>query len=175
MTSAPDVSAVVRDLAAHPVQHLVLRWNWKTALLSTVLRGAIFFTANLPEGLVAAAAAFGRDAVFRVPLGGLYGAIGQAFSRAQPAWASYVVVMVMLPAIAHVAEFLVHWLGGTPRLGTAITASVIFSAFSALFNLFLMRRGALLVGGAGEGFGSDLRRMPRLIGEFLILPARWLR
>ena len=174
MTAPPDVRDVVRHLAAHPVERLIRRWNWKAALLSAVLRGAIFFTTTMPEGLRVAGAALARDMVFRVPLGGLYGAIGQAFREAHPPWASYLVVMVIVPAIAHVAEFLVHWVGGTPRLGTAITASIAFSAFSALFNLFLMRRGALLVGGAGDGLGTDLRRLPGLLAEFLIAPVRWL-
>jgi hypothetical protein len=171
-----DVREVIVEIARHPVKVLVRRWNWKTALLSTLLRGAIFFGSTVPEGLRPAAAALGRDVLFRVPLGGFYGAVGQAFSNATPAWASYVIVMVIVPAVAHVAEFLVHWTGGTPRLGTAITISIAFSAFSALFNLFLMRRGALLVAGAGEGFGTDLRRLPRLLGEFLLwLPVSAVR
>jgi hypothetical protein len=173
------VREVVGDLVTHPVDLLVRRWNWKTALLSALLRGTIFFVSTMSEGPRAALAAFGRDVIFRVPLGGFYGALGQAFSAARPVWASYVVVMVIVPAIAHVAEFLVHWIGGTPNLETAIAASITFSAFSALFNLFLMRRGALLVAGAGEGFGADMRRMPRLLGEFVLwLPLsaiRWLR
>jgi hypothetical protein len=170
------VREVVRDLVRHPVRMLVRRWNWKTALLSALLRGTIFFASTISEGLRPAAAALGRDVLFRVPLGGFYGAVGQAFSSARPVWASYLIVMVIVPAMAHVAEFLVHWTGGTPHLGRAITASVTFSAFSALFNLFLMRRGALLVAGAGDGFGADMRRMPRLLGDFLaVLPRMVLR
>ena len=167
MTQAREVRVVLREVAAHPVDLLIRKWNWKTAVLTAALRGAIFFMTTIPEGLATAAAVLGRDLLFRVPMGGLYGAVSQAFCYATPAWASYLVVMVAVPAIAHLAEFLVHWLGGTPRLGTAITASIALSAFSALFNLFLMRRGALLVGEPNGGFAGDLKQMPRLLVEFV--------
>jgi hypothetical protein len=47
-------------------------------------------------------------------------------------------------------------------------SSVVFTTLSTLFNLYAMRRGALLVGGQGRGFGSDLRALPGLIGGFLV-------
>lgn len=169
------VRDVLRDLAAHPFRQLIYRWNWKTALLTAAIRGAIFFSTNVTAGLAIASEVLVRDLVFRVPLGGLYGAISQAFSGARPSWAVYLMVMIVIPGIAHAAEFLVHWSGGTPRLSAAITTSIAFSIFSAVFNLFLMRRGALLTGVPGAGLAHDLRRMPGLLLEFVIWIPMWVR
>ena len=38
---------------------------------------------------------------------------------------------------------------------------------STLFNLYAMRRGALIVGENQQPFSHDMRRMPRLMGGFL--------
>jgi hypothetical protein len=58
-------------------------------------------------------------------------------------------------------------LRGTPNLRTSLIASVSFTVLSTLFNLYAMRRGALLVGAEGGSVGADFRRMPRLITGFL--------
>jgi hypothetical protein len=36
-----------------------------------------------------------------------------------------------------------------------------------LFNLYAMRRGALVVGAEAPSIGADLRRVPRLIAGFI--------
>lgn len=161
------VGTVARAIVRHPVDRLICRWNWKSAVLTAALRGAIFFTTHLTAGLSVALEVLGRDLLFRIPLGGFYGALSQAFRHATPAWAAYLAIMVVVPAIAHTIEFVVHWRGGTPRLATAVLASVAFSAASALFNLFLMRRGVLVVGPASGTLTSDLRQMPRLVVAFV--------
>ena len=73
----------------------------------------------------------------------------------------------VLPGASHSIEFVVHLLRGTPNLRTSLIASVSFTMLSTLFNLYAMRRGALLVGAEGGSVGADLRRMPRLIAGFL--------
>jgi len=39
---------------------------------------------------------------------------------------------------------------------------------------YAMKRGTLLVGGQGGSFGNDLRRIPALIGGFLMIGPRWV-
>jgi hypothetical protein len=39
----PSVYEVLRDLTSHPFELVVRRWNWKAALLSSLLRALIFF------------------------------------------------------------------------------------------------------------------------------------
>jgi hypothetical protein len=50
---------------------------------------------------------------------------------------------------------------------------VILTAFSTLFNLFVMRRGALIVGEGRRSLASDMAQMPRLIGAFCLLLPRY--
>jgi hypothetical protein len=171
VTKAPEppgrVADVFKDLARHPVRYLILRWNWKTAAGTEGLRGTIFFFTSLPDGLTTALMSLGRDALFRVPLGGAYGSLTQAFRNAEPQWAAMTTVFVLLPAISHVIEYLVHSVGGTPRLELAILISISFSGLSAVFNLYAMRQGALVVEeGNPQSFRDDVKRLPRIYYEF---------
>jgi len=72
-----------------------------------------------------------------------------------------------LPAWAHSLEFMVHWLRGTVLLRESIAASIAFSIVSTAFNLFAMRRGALIVGPGSRSIWSDLMETPRLIVAFV--------
>src|SRR5262245_61408533 len=100
-TTLPPVSVAeaLADLLLNPWRRLLLRWNWKTALLSACARGTIFFFANLGAGLGAAIGAMGVEAALFATLAGFYGALAQAFRRAQPAWAATMTVMALAPAV----------------------------------------------------------------------------
>jgi hypothetical protein len=143
-------------------------WNWKAAVLSASMRGAIFFTTNLTAGVDAAVQALTVDAIFRIPLVGLYAAATQAFAQAEPPWAASLMVIVIVPAIAHTAELVVHFVARTPELRRSMLVSVAFSALSSGFELFAMRRGVLVVGDDARSFGADLRRLPQLVADFAI-------
>jgi hypothetical protein len=157
----------MRRLVRHPVPSLVRRWNWKSAVLSAMVRSMLFFAVNINAGIDAARAAFVTEIVFRSATAGFYGALTQALRDIQPAWVGTVVVMGLLPLTAHLLEFLFHWLRGTARLASSLEWSVAFTALSTSFSLFAMRQGAFVVGRGGESIVSDLRRVPRLVFEFL--------
>ena len=110
------VFATCRDLVRHPIRQLVHQWNWKNAVFTALVRGAVFFATNLVAGVPAAVRAFAVDALFRVPLSGFYAAITQALRSAQPRWAVLMVIGVAIPTFGHTVEFLVHWLFDTPEL-----------------------------------------------------------
>src|SRR5262245_9399304 len=97
-----------RELAHRPAHHLIRQWNWKNALFTALVRGAVFFAANLLDGFPAAARAFAIDAAFRVPLSGIYASITQSLAAATPRWAALLVIAGLVPAAGHVIEFLVH-------------------------------------------------------------------
>jgi hypothetical protein len=156
-----------------PVQRLLYRWNWKSALLSSLLRATLFFATNLTAGLPAAFAAMRTELVFRAITSGFYGALTENFRDAEPPWAAAITVMILLPIANHSLEFVVHWLRGTRNLASSILASLVLTAFSTLFNLFVMRRGALIVGEGRDSLASDLIQMPRLIGAFCLLLPRY--
>jgi hypothetical protein len=162
-----SVFHVLRELAQHPFEIVVRRWNWKSAVMSSILRALIFFCANLTAGLHAAFAALFTELTFRGVVSGFYGALTEAFRFAEPEWAAALVVMILLPLAGHSAEFAVHFLRGTAKLRAGMMASVCFTAISTVFNLYVMRRGALITGSGQQSLGSDMKRMPRLIAGFL--------
>lgn len=182
--SIPSPSAIHRNritvrqafllLLREPVKHLLHRWNWKSALLSSILRASLFFATNLTAGLPAAIAAMKTELVFRGITSGFYGALTEAFRAAEPAWAAALTVMVLLPVANHSIEFFVHWLRGTQNLWSSILASMILTAFSTLFNFYLMRRGALIVGHGRHSLAKDLARLPRLALDFVTWLPRYL-
>lgn len=161
------VPQVLGALVRHPVEMVVSRWNWKAALLSSILRSLIFFGANLRAGWHAAFAAFVTELVFRGLTSGFYGALTEAFRFADPDWAAFLVAAILLPVVGHSAEFAVHLARGTARLKTSVVASITFTAVSTLFNLYAMRRGALVTGDGRQSLAADMKRMPRLIASFL--------
>ena len=169
-----SVGEVLRRLVREPRRYLLARWNWKSAVLSSWFRAAIFFFVNLTAGLPAAMAAMSTELVFRGITSGFYGALTEGFREVEPPWAGAVCMLVFLPVANHAMEFVVHWLRGTRNLAPSITASVVFTALSTLFNLYAMRRGALIVGAGRQSLREDLRRMPGMLGDFLMLVPRML-
>jgi hypothetical protein len=105
--------------------------------------------------------------VFRALTSGFYGAITQALSQAGPEWAAAMASAVLLPAVSHSIELIVHVLRGTPNIRASLISSVTFTILSTLFNLYAMRRGALIVGPEGDSVGGDLRRVPPLLAGFI--------
>ena len=170
-----SVGAVLRWIVFHPWRALGRRWNYKAAILSSILRAAIFFATNLTAGREAALMAMTTEFCFRFATSGFYGAMTQAFRRVEPARAGTVAALVVLPLIAHSLEFVVHWWRGTAALGVSIAASMAFTAISTAFNLFAMRHGALIVGCERRSLLSDLLAMPRLLVLFVRATARVVR
>ena len=162
------IADVIREVLRHPVRHLVVNWNWKAALLSAICRASLFLAINLPAGAAAGVRAMITEFIFRGVASGVFGSLTQAFSRAHHVW----IALVVLPALGHTAEFLVHRAAGTPRLSGSIAASVAFSLLTTAFNLFAMRRGALVVGEGQRTLTQDLRHLPRLIVEFVVAGVR---
>lgn len=180
---APDytrVLGVFRYLFQHPLETLVYRWNWKAAVLSALLRSPIFFTAYLwqKQGLWIALGAMLAQFVFRSLFGGVNGAIIQAFRKVEPAWHAVLTIPLVLATFSHLVEYVVQTVydaaTGTHGKTKAIMFSILISVISAVFNLFAMRRGALLVKDESrQSFGRDLIRMPWLIFEFISFPLVW--
>ncbi|HME12802.1 MAG TPA: hypothetical protein VKF79_08080 [Candidatus Acidoferrum sp.] len=169
-----SVWEVLRRFLREPQKYLLARWNWKSAVLSSLFRAVIFFFANLTAGLPAAMAAMSTELIFRGITSGFYGALTEGFREAEPPWAAAVGVLIVLPFANHAMEFVVHWLRGTRNLVPSITASLIFTALSTLFNLYAMRHGALIVGSGRGSLLEDLRRMPGLVLDFILLIPRRL-
>ena len=161
-------------LLREPAKYLLHRWNWKSAVLSSLLRASLFFATNLAAGLPAAVAAMKTELFFRGITSGFYGALTEAFREAEPPWAAALTVMLLLPVANHSVELLVHWIRGTQKLFPSILASVILTAFSTLFNFYVMRRGVLIVGSGRHSLGRDLLHLPRLVVDFVTWVPRYV-
>jgi hypothetical protein len=166
---------VFRYLVRHPIEMLVWRWNWKAALFSGVLRSLIYLFTHLKEGWRAALGAMSVEFFFRLVVSGASGSLVQAFHNAAPVWLATLCIMIMLPAFSHTIEFTLHTLNGDVNKGKAIIISISFSIISAIFNLFAMRRDALLVKDArAQSLGQDLVQLPKIVVEFMFYPLIWL-
>jgi hypothetical protein len=166
------VAGVVRWMLWHPWDALGRRWNYKSAVLSSLMRASLFFVTNRRAGFEAAMAAMITEFVFRFCTAGFYGAMTQAFRRVEPERYGMAAAMIVLPLIAHTLELAVHWWRGTPVLGLSILASVLLTVLSTSFNLFAMRQGAFVVGAGRRSLLWDLRSLPRLVAQFVRAAAR---
>jgi hypothetical protein len=169
----PGFVEVLKGLFRNPRRVLFL-WNWKAAWLSIILRGPIFLGVTIRRGFLVSASAILVECLYCAATAGFYGAFVQNLRDAQPQWLTLLFITVAAPGIFQVFEYLLHRLHGTPHLKLAEFISIGASAVSALFNWYAMRRGALLVGGEGGSFASDVRRLPRLIFSFVVSgPRAW--
>jgi len=171
---------VFKYLVRHPLESLFYRWNWKAAVLSALLRAPIFFFTYFfkKEGVKVALGAALAQSIFRFVFGGVNGSVIQSFRRVEPAWHAVLTVPLVLATFSHLIEYIVQYFYdqnvGSKGKTSAIAVSVIISIISAVFNLFAMRRGALLVKDESrQSLGRDLIRMPWLIFEFISFPLVW--
>ena len=177
-----EVGDVFRNLLGHPAQ-IITRWNWKSAFLGAVVRASFYFTvyqASHETWLVTLTAVL-VELAFRFITTGIAGSIVQSFRRATPLWLANIIVSISLPAFSHTVEFITHFVQerylsdffaaseNSARQRT-FAISVLFSAISALFNLFAMRHGVLLVGAGEETqtFRSDIKKLPKLVAVFSV-------
>lgn len=185
-----SVGDVFKSLAKHPLQ-IISRWNWKSALLGAIFRASFYFTvyqASQETWLVTLTAVL-VELSFRFITSGISGALIQSFRRATPAWLATTIVTISLPIFSHTVEFLTHYSQETffnnvfaaaenKARQKAFAVSVLISVLSAMFTLFIVRKGVLLVGAGKEtkSIWSDIKSLPFLIIEFIaFLPQEILR
>lgn len=151
---------------------MLLHWHWKAAACSAIIRCTIFFAVNFTSSWEAASGAAIAEFLYRFVASGHYGAMTQGLSRMQPHAKANFLVLVALPLLQHAIEYALHLARGTPRLNASIAVSYAFTILSTLFNLYSMRRGALLVGQGARTLREDLITLPRFILGFLMTGPR---
>jgi hypothetical protein len=144
-------------------------WNWKAALLSAVLRALVFLAINWTAGSRAALAATVAEFGYRILTSGFYGSLIQRFRKVEPAWKANLIVILLLPVVNQGLDLLIHWANGTPKLGASLAASSLITIWASLFNLYAMRRGALVAGAEGRALREDIRALPGLLAGFFLL------
>jgi hypothetical protein len=165
--SPSEVAAVLFDLVLHPAQTFYHSWNWKAALLSAMLRAPLFLMGTLRQGMEAVSIAVIAEAVYSAAISGCYGSVVQKLRRAHPLWASGLLILVILPGLLLWFDYLLHLYTGMTNLKGGMLAAGSLSVLSSLFNWYLMSRDSLLVGKEGRSFASDLKRMPRMLTDFV--------
>ena len=168
------ISEALRKVVTEPSQFITY-WNYKGAILIGGLRAPIFLVTYLlgKESLKLALGAAGIQFVFRFLFAGVGGTLIQSFRKVEPAWKALLAIMLILPFISHLFEFLLqlafgYATGTQAHTDTAILRSITVSIMSALFTLYAMRRNVMTVGDEdSRSFFSDMARLPRLVFEFI--------
>ena len=140
----------------------VVCWNWKSAVLSVMLKTPVFVLTAIGAGSEAVLTTASTDIAFRVTVAGFSGGVIQQMSRVQPRWLGTLGSFLLVPTLSHAAEVLVHSQDGTPHLAVAVAVSILLSIAATGFDLFAMRRGALVVGADSASLSDDLMRLPAL-------------
>lgn len=168
-----NIEEVLVHLARNPAQ-LVRNWNYKGAILSGLLRAPIFFATYLigRESLKVALGAALVQFIFRFFYAGISGAIIQNFRHVEPAWHALVAIFLIIPFFSHLLEFLfqsafAYATATTQHTDEAIVRSICVTIISALFTLFIMRRGLMIVGEPeSKPLKKDVSKLPIMIFQF---------
>jgi hypothetical protein len=149
-------------------------WNWKCALLSTTARSSVYLIA------LAHSRPLGRLSIILVEIAyvsltaGLYAGLQQRALSLRSRQLGNIIVALAVPALAQFLDWLSHRAIGAAVPSRAIWVVSIFALVSALFHLYVMRRGVFL-SGRGLSIRDDFRRIPRLLAAFILAPATLLR
>jgi hypothetical protein len=149
-------------------------WNWKCALLSATARSIVYLAALAHSG------PHGRLSIVLVEIAyvaltaGLYAGLQQrALGLGSRLLGNFVIALVV-PALSQILDWFAHRIAGAAVPARAILAVSIFAGVSALFHLYVMRRGVFL-SGRGLSIRDDFRRIPRLLTAFVLAPVVLLR
>ncbi|MGQ0542288.1 MAG: hypothetical protein ACT4O9_10635 [Blastocatellia bacterium] len=168
------ISEAWGNLWRDPAQ-FIKYWNYKGAILSGVLRAPIFLVTYLVgrESIRLAVGAALVQFLFRFLFAGVSGAMIQSFRKVEPAWKALLTILLIVPLISHIFEFVLqasfaYFTATQDHTDEAILRSITVSIISALFTLFAMRRNIMTVGDEdSKSLLSDLSKLPKLIFEFI--------
>ena len=158
----------------NPIRTIVPPWSWKAAACCAIVRSLAFFVTNLQSGHSAAAKAMLVEAVYAIFVGGLIGAVSQQLRRAKPLWATALLICIGLPGLMTLAQAAIHHFAGTPHQSGGLLVSLGFAMLTAAYTWYAMRCGAMLGGSEATTVSHDLRLLPRISLDFLLLAPRHL-
>jgi hypothetical protein len=113
---APSLATALRGLLRSPFRALIEEFNWKTALISAILRAILFFFNNLRSGHQLALKATLVEAVFAISAMGVFGAVTERILNARPVWLTGLMVWLAIPATMLSTQYCVHRFFGTPPI-----------------------------------------------------------
>ena len=174
MTAPPShtttLSAVLTGFVLDPRRTLVRYWNWKSAVMSSLVRGGhLLRRQRHPQPRSGQLSLHHRARLARLDLR-LLRRNHPNLSYVRPVWKSALGALILLPVANHVLEFIAHWARGTEKLWESIIASVCFTALSSLYHVFIMRRGVMIVGDGSQSLLRDLAIAPKYAVLFAASP-----
>src|ERR1700692_3185824 len=152
LPSSPRVSIrqALQPLLSNPWRRIVLCWNAKAALLSAMTRGIIFLVASAKSHHHGRSSGALAEAVWGALNAGVFGTFTQSLRFAEPKWAAELLIAFAFPVMFQIGDFCFHAALGTQKFLIGMISSAVFTALSAAFNLYVMRRGTLLTGAEGK-------------------------
>jgi len=139
-------------------------WNWKCAILSAVMRSAVYLMAMSRKGFQGSLAVVLVEIAYATLTAGIYAGMHQRALDLRPRLLGNLVIAIGVPALSQILDWAVHRVTGAAVTGRATLAVCLFAGASALIHLYFMRRGAFL-SGIGTSLADDFRSL-------LALPAR---
>ncbi|MGH9916583.1 MAG: hypothetical protein ACRD63_14995, partial [Pyrinomonadaceae bacterium] len=157
--NAASAREVISGLVTDPINNLITKWNWKVAIISSILRASLFFLVNMKVGLRLALGAMTVEFIFNGMTAGFYGSLTEQFRHVRPVKIAVLMVLT-IPIFHHSMELLIHHLWGTQRLSASILASISLSIVNSVFSLYAMHRGAFITGDNRRSLQHDLLSIP---------------
>jgi hypothetical protein len=145
-------------------------WNWKCALVSATARSLVYLAAMAHGGASAKLSVVLVEMAYVTLTSGVYAGMQQRALGLRSKALRGLTVVVWVPGLAQMLDWLIHRLAGASAPGKATLTVCVFACISALFHLHVMSRGTFLTGPQGRTLADDCRRMPRLIAEFAGMP-----
>jgi hypothetical protein len=149
-------------------------WNWKCALISATARSLVYLAAMARTGQHGRLSIVLVEVAYVTLTAGLYAGLQQKALGLRSHRLGNLIVVVGVPGLAQVFDWLAHHAAGAAAPGRAMVAVCVFAGISAMFHLHVMRRGAFLTGHRGLSLAEDFRRMPSLAAGFVVRPVAFL-
>lgn len=144
-------------------------WNWKCALLSATARSLVYLAAMAHAGFRSSLAVVLVEIAYVTLTAGVYAGLQQKALGLRRRALGNMIVVLGVPGLAQLLDWTAHHLTGAGVTGRATIMVSLFAVVSALFHLHVMRNGAFLTG-TGRSLFDDFRRVPRLMGGFVVRP-----
>jgi hypothetical protein len=145
-------------------------WNWKCALISATARSAVYLAAMAHSGSRRQFSIVLVEIAYVTLTAGVYAGLQQKALEIRPRLLGSLAIVIGVPGLAQALDWLAHFAVGAAAPAKATFAVCVFTAISALFHLYIMRRGAFLTGHRGCTLSEDFRRMPGLVASFAAQP-----
>lgn len=149
-------------------------WNWKCALLSATARSIVYLIALAHISRSGSLSIVLVEMAYVSLTAGLYAGMQQKALDLRNRLYGNLIVVFGVPGMAQFLDWFIHRIAGAAVPSRAILTVCLFSTLSALFHLYVMRRGAFLTNHRGRSLIEDFRIMPRLIASFVAAPVVFL-